>query len=124
MFGQGGGGLGGGAAKGIDVGLGQDGADFHALVDEGDEEVPASRARKRLRNLGGAEPIAVGLDHGAASRAGQARPKISVIGGDGVEIDAQHSAGVAGRRIRRGGHPGPECGRPERPEDVPSDRSP
>ena len=116
VFGQGGGGLGGGAAKGIDVGLGQDGADFHALVDEGDEEVPAAGAPKRLRDLGGAEPIGVGLDHGAASGCGQAGLEIAVIGGDGAEIDAQHSAGVAGRRIRRGGHPSLDYGRPERPE--------
>ena len=66
------------------------------LVEMRHEELTAALGDKRRGDGGGAEAVAVGLDHGCARSATKPPAQASEVRGDRIEIDLEQCAGMPG----------------------------
>ena len=73
-------------------------AQGNRFFEMGDEEPAAAFGLQATGDFGGAEPVAVGLDHGGARRRLRAPGEQAPVGGDGVEIDGQRAGGSCPHR--------------------------
>ena len=96
------------AVQHVDRMLGQNAAQRDALVDMGDEELPAAFRCQARPDDGGAGAIGIGLEHGGTvDRAAGGPPRIAQaapVGGDGAEIDREDGASPARALVGWKGH--------------------